>query len=91
MTDEMMALRERLKAKPELAKPATKPPDPEALPKALKVVARAKEVSHPDTCCVGIAAWPEFWPAWVRHHTELERSKRVLLRYLAFTSWRVRH
>lgn len=42
-------LRERLKAKPELAKPVTKPPDPEALPKALKVAARAKEVSHPDT------------------------------------------
>jgi transposase InsO family protein len=41
-------LRERLKAKPELAKPVTKPPDPDALPKALKVVARAKEVSHPD-------------------------------------------
>jgi len=44
-----MVLRERLKAKPELAKPVTKPPDPEALPKALKVAARAKEVSHPDT------------------------------------------
>jgi hypothetical protein len=42
-------LRERLKAKPELAKPVTKPPDPEALPKALKVAARAKEVSHPDS------------------------------------------
>jgi transposase InsO family protein len=42
-------LRERLKAKPELAKPITKPPDPDALPKALKVVAAAKEVSHPDT------------------------------------------
>jgi hypothetical protein len=42
-------LRERLKAKPELAKPVTKPPDPEALPKALKVAARAKEVSHPGT------------------------------------------
>jgi D-amino-acid dehydrogenase len=33
-----------------LAKPVTKPPDPDALPKALKVVADAKEVSHPDTC-----------------------------------------
>jgi transposase InsO family protein len=41
-------LRERLKAKPELAKPVTKPPDPNALPKALKVIAAAKEVSHPD-------------------------------------------
>jgi transposase InsO family protein len=44
-----MVLRERLRAKPELAKPVTKPPDPNALPKALKVVAAAKEVSHPDT------------------------------------------
>src|SRR5215203_5261142 len=43
-----MVLRARLKAKPELAKPVTKPPDPDALPKALKVVAAAKEVSHPD-------------------------------------------
>nr|WP_280113424.1 hypothetical protein [Methylobacterium nodulans] len=43
-----MVLRERLEAKPELAKPATKPPDPNALPKALKVVAAAKEVSHSD-------------------------------------------
>ncbi|WFT82046.1 DDE-type integrase/transposase/recombinase [Methylobacterium sp. CB376] len=42
-------LRERLKAKPELAKPVTRPPDPDALPAALKVVAGAKEVSHPDT------------------------------------------
>lgn len=48
-------LRERLNAKPELAKPVTKPPDPDALPKALKVVARAKEVSHPDSgiCALG--------------------------------------
>ena len=44
-----IVLRERLKAKPELAKPAAKPPDPDALPKALKVAARAKEVSHPDS------------------------------------------
>jgi transposase InsO family protein len=44
-----MALRERLTAKPELAKPVTKPPDPDALPRALKVVADAKEVAHPDT------------------------------------------
>ena len=42
-------LREWLNAKPELAKPVTKPPEPDALPKALKVVARAKEVSHPDS------------------------------------------
>jgi len=44
-----VVLRQRLTAKPELAKPVTKPPDPDALPKALKVVAAAKEVSHPDT------------------------------------------
>lgn len=52
-----MVLRERLKAKPELAKPVTKPPDPDALPKALKVVARAKEVSHPDTAEKGVCGW----------------------------------
>jgi hypothetical protein len=45
-----MVLRERLTAKPELANPLAKPPDPEILPSALRVVADAKEVSHPDTC-----------------------------------------
>ena len=44
-----MVLRKRLTAKPELAKPVTKPPDPDALSKALKVVAAAKEISHPDS------------------------------------------
>jgi hypothetical protein len=44
-----MALRERLKAKPELAKLVTKPPDSEALPKALKVAARAQQVLRPDS------------------------------------------
>jgi hypothetical protein len=43
-----MVLRERLTAKPELANPLAKPPDPETLPSALRVVADAKEVSHPD-------------------------------------------
>src|SRR3954451_5178360 len=38
-----MVLRERLAAKPELANKRAKPPDPEALPKALQVVAHAKE------------------------------------------------
>jgi transposase InsO family protein len=52
-----IVLRERLKAKPELAKPAAKPPDPEALPKALKVAARAKEVSHPDSCKSACRSW----------------------------------
>jgi transposase InsO family protein len=42
-------LRERLAAKPELANKRAKPPDPDALPSALQVVADAKEVSHPDT------------------------------------------
>src|SRR3954453_10935321 len=54
-----MVLRQRLKAKPELAKTITKPPDPDALPKALKVVAAAKEVSHPDS-------WPRSRPSWWR-------------------------
>jgi hypothetical protein len=43
-----MVLHERLRAQPERAKPVTQPPDPEALPKALQVVAAAKEVSRPD-------------------------------------------
>src|SRR6201746_1661142 len=44
-----MVLRERLKAKPELARPVTKPPAPNGLRKALKVVGAAKEVSDTDT------------------------------------------
>jgi hypothetical protein len=39
----------RLEAEPKLANRRAKPPDPGALPHALKVVAAAKEVSHPDT------------------------------------------
>jgi transposase InsO family protein len=42
-------LREHLAAKPKLANPLARPPDPEALPRALQVIASAKEVSHPDT------------------------------------------
>ncbi len=42
-------LRERLATKPELANKRAKPPDPDALPRALQVIADAKEVSHPDT------------------------------------------
>jgi hypothetical protein len=34
---------------PTLANPRYKPPNPRALPQALKVVAAAKDVSHPDT------------------------------------------
>ena len=44
-----MVLRERLESKTRAGQATvTKPPDPDALPKALKVVAAAKEVSHPD-------------------------------------------
>jgi hypothetical protein len=38
----------RLAAEPKLANPRDKPPEPYALPRALQVVAAAKEVSHPD-------------------------------------------
>ena len=43
-----MVLRQRLDANPALANPAFKPPDPRVLRKALRIVADAKEVSHPD-------------------------------------------
>src|SRR3954467_11045022 len=49
-------LRERLATKPELANKRAKPPDPAALPRALQVVARAKEVSHPDSWISGLAS-----------------------------------
>src|ERR687898_2806716 len=39
----------RLAAEPKLANRRYKPPDADALPPALRVVAHAKEVSHPDT------------------------------------------
>jgi hypothetical protein len=39
----------RLAAVPALANRRYKPPDPRALPQALKVVAAAKDVSHPDS------------------------------------------
>jgi transposase InsO family protein len=45
-----MVVHERLSAALELVNPRYKPPhDPSVLPNALKVVARAKDVSHPDT------------------------------------------
>ncbi len=45
-----MVVHERLSAAPELVNPRHKPPnDPSVLPNALKVVARAKDVSRPDT------------------------------------------
>jgi hypothetical protein len=39
----------RLAAEPKRANRRYKPPDADALPPALRVVARAKEVSHPDS------------------------------------------
>ena len=39
----------RLAAEPKLANRRYKPPDSDALPPALQVVAHAKEVSHPDS------------------------------------------
>jgi hypothetical protein len=42
-------IRTRLAAVPTLANPRYKPPNPRALPQALKVVAAAQDVSHPDT------------------------------------------
>ena len=41
-------VRTRLAAVPTLANPRYKPPNPRALPQALKVVAAARDVSHPD-------------------------------------------
>jgi transposase InsO family protein len=41
-------VRSRLEARPALANQRFKPPHPDALPRALKVVAAAKDVSHPD-------------------------------------------
>lgn len=43
-----MVLRERLKAKPELANSTYKPPSPSLIKQALRIVEDAKEVSHPD-------------------------------------------
>jgi transposase InsO family protein len=45
-------IRSRLAAVPSLANPRYKPPNPRALPQALKVVAAAKDVSHPDKVLV---------------------------------------
>jgi hypothetical protein len=42
-------VRSRLAAEPKLANRRYKPPDADALPPALQVVAHAKEVSHPDS------------------------------------------
>ncbi len=42
-------IQQRLALKPELVSPHFKPPDPNALPQALQVVAAAKEASQPDS------------------------------------------
>jgi transposase InsO family protein len=42
-------IEQRLALRPELVNPRFKPPDPNALPQALQVVAAASEVSQPDT------------------------------------------
>jgi transposase InsO family protein len=41
-------IEQRLALRPELANPRFRPPDPDALPQALRVVAAASEVSQPD-------------------------------------------
>ena len=41
-------VRRRLAAEPKLANRRYRPPDPDALPPALRVVAAATAVSHPD-------------------------------------------
>jgi hypothetical protein len=41
-------IRTRLAVRPALANRRYKPPNSEAMPQALKVVAAAKDVSHPD-------------------------------------------
>ncbi|MGU3330857.1 hypothetical protein ACLBXB_28540, partial [Methylobacterium mesophilicum] len=43
------ALRQRLEADPALANPTYRPPSSTIIKRALRVVADAKEVSHPDT------------------------------------------
>jgi transposase InsO family protein len=45
-------VQQRLALRPELVNPRFRPPDPNALPQALQVVAAASEVSHPDTLVV---------------------------------------
>ena len=44
-----MVLRQRLEADPALANPTDRPPSPNLIKRALRIVADAKEVSHPDS------------------------------------------
>jgi len=47
-------VRSRLAAEPKLVNRRAKPPDSDALPPALRVIAAAKEVSHPDKGHAGV-------------------------------------
>ena len=44
-----MVLRQRLEADPALANPTYRPPSPNLIKRALRIIADAKEVSHPDS------------------------------------------
>jgi transposase InsO family protein len=57
-TSPEQVVRSRLAAVPALANRRYKPPHPDALPQALKVVAAAKDVSHPDTVTSSRRPWP---------------------------------
>jgi transposase InsO family protein len=48
-TSPEQVVQQRLVLRPELANPSAKPPDPDALPQALQVVAAASEVSQPNS------------------------------------------
>jgi hypothetical protein len=60
-------VRSRLAAEPKLANRRYKPPDSDALPQALQVVAHAKEVSRPDRTSVR------------RPPGQIQRPKRFIL------------
>jgi hypothetical protein len=65
-------VRSRLAAEPKLANRRFKPPDADALPPALQVVAHAKEVSHPDNStnlsCVGAQSCSDCANNYERKH-----------------------
>jgi hypothetical protein len=44
-----MVLRQRLEAEPAIANPTYRPPSPSLIKRGLRIVADAKEVSHPDS------------------------------------------
>jgi hypothetical protein len=57
-------VRSRLAAEPKLANRRYKPPDADALPLALQVVAAAKEVSHPDSYAATMRGVDSPQPCW---------------------------